>query len=252
MTSLPISLPDGFIPSIQEGDQVAVGQVIAVKKINEEEIINIPQALSISRSAIGKVLKKNPGDRVIEGDIIALKKNLFGTKSIILRSRVSGTVLRYERDTGNLVIKPDSSASAEVENIISPVEGKAILCNNNEIVINTDKNTVIGNKSVGGEGEGELFRLEANDAYHLDARTIGKIVIGGSFTREMLLKGIGIGVIGIVGTEIKDQDIAHIIEKNFQTPIIEIIEQDMVKLTEWTGKKVFLDAQSKSIIFLHI
>lgn len=251
MTSLPIQLPQGFIPSITQDDQVIVGQTIASKKGSDEEIINIPQALSIKRSSVKKVLKKSPGEQVTAGDIIALKKSLFGTKSILLKSRVSGIVTRYERDSGNLVIKTSSSTQSEVENLISPVDGKVILCNNREIVLDIDKNALIGSKATGGKGEGEVFRLEADDPYHLDARTIGKIVLGGKFEREMLLKGIGIGVAGLIGTEIQDEDIAHISEKNFQTPIIEITEQDLGKLIEWAGKKVFLDAKNKSIIFLH-
>ena len=251
MTSLPISLPDGFIPSIQVGDQVAIGQIIATKQVRIEEIINIPRQLSLKRSQVKKVLKKIPGEEVMEGDIIAVKKSFFGTKNIILRSRVSGTVTRYERDSGNLVIKTGSSAPTDVENIISPVDGKAVLCNNREIVIDTDKNTITGNKAVGGKGEGVICKLETDDPYHLDSRTIGKIVLGGKFTREMLLKGIGIGVEGLVGTQINDEDLAHISEKNFQTPILEVTEQNLEKLIEWSGKKAFLDAQAKTIIFLH-
>ncbi|HSW48074.1 MAG TPA: hypothetical protein VLG67_03235 [Candidatus Saccharimonadales bacterium] len=251
MTSLPIPLPDGFSPTIQQDDQVTVGQIIAVKKASMDEEINIPKVLSIKLSKVKNVLKKSPGEAVDKGDIIAVKNNFLGTSSKILRSSVSGTVIRYERDSGNLVIKTSFASSSNLENIISPVEGRVILCNNNEIVINTDKNALIGNKSVGAEGTAELFVLEVSDAYHLDVRTIGKIVLGEKFTREMLLKGIGIGVAGIVGVEIEDEDLVHIAEKNFQTPIIEIAHQDLEKLSTWAGKRIFLDAGSKSIIFLH-
>lgn len=252
MISLPISLPTGFNPNIQEGDQVIVGQVIAIKEITDEEVINIPRVLAISRSKVKDVVKKNPGERVEKGEVIALKKSLFGTKSIVLRSRVAGTVVRYERNSGNLVIKSDLLPASDIKNLISPVEGQVILCNNNEILINTDKHVVIGTKSVGGKGEGEIIQLEKDDTYYLDARSIGKIVIGESFTREMLLKGIGIGVAGMVGTGIKDEDIEHILDKNFQTPILEVSQENLGKLIEWKTKKVYLDALSKSIIFLHL
>ena len=119
MTSLPISLHDGFTPSVQTGDFIIVGQVIASKTGSDEEIINIPQQLSISRSSAKKVIKKNPGDKVEKGEIIARKKSLLGTKSITLRSAVSGTVTRYERDSGSLVIKTGLTTSSEPENIIS-------------------------------------------------------------------------------------------------------------------------------------
>jgi len=251
MTSLPISLPDGFSPSTKVGDQVAVGQIIATKKESSDEIINIPQILKIKRSQVKNSLKKSPGEHVNEGDIIAIKNSLFGA-NVVLRSRVAGTVTRYERNSGNLIIKTGSSIHTDIENVISPVEGKVSMCNNSEIVISTDKNVIVGHKSVGDKAEGEVFRLEADDLYYLDVRTIGKVVIGDKFSREMLLKGIGIGVTGMIGTEIKDEDIDHITEKKFDTPILEVDLQNLEKLTEWVGKKVFVDAKSKSIIFLQI
>lgn len=251
MTTLPIQLPNGFVPCVGVGDQITVGQVIAIKKTREEEIINIPKQLAIRLSQVKNVLKKIPGEGVSIGDILAVKKSFFRTKSIILRSRVSGTVTRYERDSGNLVIKTNSDTPPDIKNLISPVEGKVSICNNREIVIETDKNAIIGTKASGGKVTGDLYQLEADDPYHMDARTIGKIVIGGILTREMLLKGIGIGVAGLIGVQIEDDDIAHIEEKNFQTPIIQITKDDKNRLMEWKGKKVFLDAEAKSIIFLH-
>ncbi len=252
MTSLPISLPDGFSPSIKAGDQVTSGQIIATRILNNDEIINIPKLLGIKRSHVKNVLKKSPGDLVKQGDIIAQKKSLLGTKSVALRSRVSGTILRYERDSGNLVIKTGASVNSDKENVISPVDGKAVLCNNNEIVLETNKEGIIGSKSVGGKGEGEVLVLLADDPYYLNTQTIGKIVVGESLTQEMLLKAIGIGVMGMIGTKVNDEDIELIQEKKFDMPILEITKESREQLIEWSGKKVFLDAESKSIVFLQL
>src|SRR5216683_6260405 len=107
MTSLPIELPVGFIPLVVTGDTVTAGQVIAKKDAPKDEVVNIIQGLKVSRSHARKVLKKNPGDRIIPGDIIAVKKSLFGKVLATVTSQISGIIIRYERDTGNLVVRTD-------------------------------------------------------------------------------------------------------------------------------------------------
>jgi len=249
MVSLPISLQDGFIPSIKNGDQVVVGQVIASKTDSDEEKINVPKELAIARNKVKKVLKKSPGDEVKEGDIIAQKKSFLG-QTVTLRSRVSGTVTRYERDSGNLVIK--TGVSSEPDNLISPVDGIVSLCDNKQIVIDTEKNVLIAEKVVGEKGQGEILLLKTDDPYHLNTQAIGKIVVGGNLTREMLLKGIGIGVIGLIGSKISDEDLDYLTEKKFKTPVLRIDELSLKKIIEWEGKKAFIDPESYSVIFLSL
>ena len=249
MTALPINLPDGFSSSVKVGDKVTVGQTIASQSTFDEEIINIPKELSIKKSLVKKFLKKSPGEGIKVGDLIAEKKSLFGS-GIRITSSVEGTVARYERDTGDLVIK--KSKKSVFSNIISPVDGIVAICNNNQIVINADKNVLIGNNAAGVNGQGVVFILKKDDPYFLDSSTIGKIVVGESFTREMLLKGIGIGVLGIVGENINDIDIDYLNEKKFKIPVIKLDNKNLKTIIEWNAKKVFLNPELKSIIFLSL
>lgn len=250
MTALPINLPDGFTSKVNVDDNVSIGQIVASRESVSEQLINIPKELSVKRSQVKKVIQKIPGEAVSKGDIIAIKKNFFGTKSTVLRSSLSGTVVRYERDSGNLVIK--TSLGTTGENIISPVEGRVSLCNNTTITIDTDKSVLVGEDGTGGVGQGEVIVLKEDQPFFLDSHSIGKIVIGKNFTREMLLKGIGIGVAGMVGGEIEKDDIEYLSKKKFDTPIIKLGEEDMRKIAEWRDKKVYMDGETKSIIFLHL
>lgn len=250
MTSLPISLPDGFITSVNVGDQVTVGQEIASNKGPTDEIINIPKALGVNRNQAKKIIRKIPGDLVNIGDVIAEKKSLFGTQRVVLRSKIAGTVTRFERDSGNLVIK--TSLTSSTKDIISPVDGIIAMCDNREIVINTDTNVVIGEMAQGSKVTGEIHVLQSDDSYHLNANAIDKIAVSKNFTREMISKGVGIGVSGIIGVGIEDRDIEHLIEKNFQITIIKIKEQDYNSINQWNGKKVFMNPDTKSIIFLQL
>lgn len=248
MTSLPISIPEGFLSSLKTGDRVSVGQVIASKQEPSDEIINIPKAFNVSRKQAKKLVKKIPGEAVAKGDILALKDSFFGTNKIALKSKVAGTVTRFERDSGNLVIK--TSSNLATKDIISPVDGTVAMCNNREIIVNTDKNVVIGVAGNGDKVSGEVYVLLEDDPYHLSAKAIGKIVVSKNFTREMILKGVGIGVAGIIGVGIDDKDIDHLIEKNFQTPLIKVSEQNFEIIKKWSGKNVFMNPETESIIFL--
>ncbi len=250
MTSLPILLPEGFVTSVNVGDQITIGQIIASNKGPTDEIINIPQALKVNRKQAKKAIRKIPGEFVNIGDIIASKKSLFGTKTLLLRSKVAGTVIRFERDSGNLVIKTSSLSSTK--DIISPVDGIIQICDNREIIIDTNSDVVIGERAQGGKVTGEIYVLQADDPYHLDADAIGKIAVSKNITREMISKGIGIGTAGIIGVGIHDEDIDYLIEKNFQIPIVKIKDQDFEAIKNWSGKKVFMNPETKSIIFLHL
>jgi len=252
MTSLPVLLPDGFSSLVSIGDTVTVGQTIAHKEEKEEEIINISTELSIPLGKVKNVLKKKPGDPVAIGEVIAVKKSFFGFDQDSLVSKVDGIISRYERNTGNLAIR--TSGRAVSKKIISPVDGTVSLCDNNTIVIDTAKDVVAGTKAIGKSVTGDVFLLEdtANVLYHLDRRAIGKIVVGGNLTREVLTKAIGIGAIGIVGTNISDQDLEHISQKHQQIPVLEIDTHAKEVIATWKDKKIFLDSQSKTIIFLHV
>lgn len=252
MTSLPVLLPDGFHSIVAIGDTVTVGQVIARNEEKEEEIINIATELGVPLKKVKNVLKKQPGDPVSLGEVIAVKKSFFGFDQDSLVSKVDGIISRYERNTGNLAIR--TSGRSVTKNLISPVDGSIALCDNERIVITTDKDVVAGTKSIGKSVTGEVFLLEdtANVLYHLDRRAIGKIVVAGNLTREILSKAIGIGAIGIVGTNISDQDLEYIAQKHQHVPILEIETHAKEVIQTWKNKKIFLDSQSKTIIFLHV
>jgi hypothetical protein len=249
MTSLPIIFPTGYIATVNVGDMVNAGQTIASDTRSSEEKINILKALKISRNQVKKVLKKVPGEGVNKGDIIAIKKSLFGTNHTTLRSKISGTVLRYERDSGNLVIKSDSENSA-TNDVISPVDGIITLCDNRQVVIDTKGDVFIGEQAVGDKGQGEILILPDDNPFYLNSKAIGKIVLGISFTREMLLKGIGIGVNGIIAVNLDIEDLNHLTEKHFPTPVIRIDENKHKQIRQWSGGKVSVNAQTKSIILL--
>jgi len=281
--SLPVSLPEGFVALVKEGDSVTKGQVIA-EKSPEEEVINIPQQLHIPLDKVKNVLKKNPGDEVNVGDEIAVKNGFWGGDTAII-SNVNGVVDRYERMTGNLVIKKAAEDSENAKNVISPVAGVVGLCNNDTIVVETAASTsdvaeekieepaasvredfselkevsrsIQGVKGVGGSAEGEVFVLEESFSeqeqdliYALDRRTIDTIVVGDKFTKEMFVKGSSIGVAGFAGTNIDQEDFEYLENKKMSLPVVEVDEDSLKQLVAWKGKTVRIEGEEKVIKLL--
>lgn len=257
MTRISFPLSDGFVPVVAKGTDVSAGSLLAHNLAPVEHAINIPEALGIDLHKVKNVLVVNLGDTVTQGDIIAEKKNFFGKRQAAVVSSVAGTILKYERDTGNLVIRTDTKIDSN--ELISPVAGKVDLCNNKEIVIATE-NAVAGLEvSSGTQSEGELFLLAesfqdntiTNVLYYLDNRAIGKVVLGGALSRDLLVKGHGIGVAGFVGTGIGEEDINYLNEKNISLPVIVVNEEGLGKLKKQEGKKVKVDAKNRVVIFLN-
>lgn len=256
MPTLPFELPDGYTPLVKEGDEVEAGQILAQSSGNVEETVNIPEHLGVSLKKAGKYIQVNPGDTIEEGDVIAVKKNFFGKIQEEIVSEINGTIIKYERDTGNLIVRNDDVV--DEGDIISPVDGVVQLCNNKEIVIRTDK-AFGGSRVVSGtKSEGEIFVLEesflengtSNMLFYLDSRAVGKIVLGTSFSREVLIKGVGIGVKGFLAKTLLDQDIEYLREKNITMPVMEIDSESVASLRQKNGHKVIVDAQTRTVIFL--
>lgn len=256
MISLPVLLPLGFSPVVSEGSPVTLGQLIAHKTMSEHRI-NIPKHLSIPLMKVKHVLKKVPGDDVDVDEVIAIKKGFLGLDKAVIRSRVQGKVIRYERDTGDLVIQ--TLASGLVQQVVSPVDGVVTLCNNEKIVIQTEKQVALGTKGSGPKITGEVFVLDESFApegrelfYHLDSRAKGKIVVSAYLTRDVMTKGISIGITGLISAQIADADIEHIAQKNNHIPILAVDSDTIEQLVQWKGKQIALDGKTKSIIFLHV
>ncbi len=249
MNVLPILLPAGFTPVVSLNDIVSAGQAIATQSAPTEILINIPEKLGVSLSRAKRTLQKSPGDTVEDGDILAQKKRLFGFAKDVVRSKITATIVRYERHTGNLVMQ--ASYHSLTEKIISPVAGTVAICNNKKIVITTDKHVLVGNASSGGVTTGELFVLHnTNVLFNLDSRAIDKVILGTEFTREILVKARSIGVRGVIGTNISELDFAHFIERHIEIPIIQVDEVAKSQIEKWQGKDVSVNGESKLVMLV--
>lgn len=263
MTALPVFLSYGCVPRVKNTEAVKAGQLIAQKILYKECAINIADEFNEPFEKARKYIRKKPGDNVKIGDTLAAKRNFFGFGERKVVSRVEGTISRYARDNGNLFIQ--LATGSYTSDIVSPVDGIVSLCNNDKIVIETDKDVFPGRKGAGGNGQGEVFILDgafpengADSAgsdislyYALDSRAVGKIIVGRNFQRDLLIKSIGMGAVGIVGTEIDDSDLEYISGRHMHVPLIEVDNDTIEKIIQWKGKKIYLNSLEKLLILLH-
>lgn len=266
MTSLPISLPDGFSLQIKEGEKISVGQVLATRTRENKVTVELAELLDVSGRKAKRLLKKRPGDIVLPGDILAMKKQFLSRK--LVKSNVGGIISDYDRSTGTLTIlqqdvtvKRDNTDGeimkndASTESIKSPIDGTVAMCNNEQIVIETDKDVVPADDAIGSTAQGELLLFTIDDkdvmAHELDVSIIGKVLYGGRFSREVLLKAIGMEAAGILGHYISTEDLAYITKRNIQTPVL-VINPDFGKtIISWKGKTVYVSGNTKSILLLN-
>ena len=271
MTSLPVPLSPGYIPTVRIGDSVKAGDTLAERKEQHEVSIDIPKTFGIPIKHTARTLRKNPGDRVRKGEVVASRTKTFGMVEDVIVSEIDGTVHRYERDRGQLIILPDAqferTESKGGQAIFSPIDGVVELCDNDlsngrggTIILQTDKDIIPGVAGAGGEMTGEIHTIQEShydpegkvQLHFLDSRVIGKIVLGGTFARDSLVKAIGMGAAGVIGYEIRDEDLSHIAARHVRAPVVTVGKNDYLRLLQWHGKSVFVQGEAKTILLLHI
>lgn len=253
MVLLPFQLDSGFTSNVKKGDLVKVGDILAERNNTDNNIIPLATIFGVKPHTAGKFLKVRPGDSVNIGDILAVRKGVFKEDKIF--SEVTGTVIAYDRSSGELMLHPTISGKKH-EEIRSPIDGIVAVCNNDQIVIETEKDVAVGGKGSGTHAEGVLFQpdktIGPNALYALDTHVEGKILILLESDRDILLKAIGMDVGGILAGEVSDSDLSYLSSRNIPTPVIQLPETELKKVVKWVGKKVYIDAVGKTVLLLHV
>ncbi len=250
MTLLPVLLPEGYVLKVSANDKLTVGTVIAEKKGSSmEKIIHISRFFNLSPKDISKVLKKNLGDGILKGDVIAEKKGNLGVGVKKIISEFSGTIIKIDEGSGDLTIREAGEEESQ-ETIISPVDGTVDFCNNEKIVIKTDKDAILAQDGLGKEKEGELLYLKDSQEENLSKEIEEKIILVRTIDRVAVFKAIGLDASGIVTQDLENADFVDLSEKTIETPIMIVNDDDFKKLVKANGKKVYLGGKDKSIVIL--
>jgi hypothetical protein len=248
MTLLPVLLPEGYNAKVSVGNHITAGQVLAEGQEKAQEVI-VPlahQLKLVPQKAI-KSLKKNPGDSVTVGEVLAAKKSLLSTNEVI--SEFSGTVVRINEETGDVVIRVSGGAQ-DLKTINSPVDGTVDSLANGKVVLKTDKEAIMALDGVGGEAEGAIEYLPDSDETKLGASIKGKILLAKSIDKLYVFKTIGLEATGIVTEKLEGIGFVNLEEKQVKMPVLAVSEEDFGKLIKEKDKKLYLFGKNKSIIIL--
>lgn len=269
MASLPINIPTNFDILVKKGDRVHLGQVLArysssltdatTLQDTTECVVNIAREFNVPLSVVRKYLKKSPGEVLHKGDLLASKSSIFSLKKDNLISTVEGIILRFERDTGNLVIRIKSydnsnnvTITSNPQMIVSPLDGIVTVCNNDAVVIEGEDNIFQGTSGSVGKTQGVLstvhFKKGAEtQSSDLGAEDRGKILLVARIDREALAKAGALDIAGIIASNIDDSNIAYLHERNIILPVVVVSEDIAEKLAKFDRENVFVNADARII-----
>ncbi len=255
MVSLPISLPKEATIFVKEGDAVKKGQLIAKVEASAEHVIHLAQVLHVSPHKVEDLLLREPGDSLEKGDVIAARKKSFGFSKIKLLSNISGMITRFDRETGDLTVGGEIGDEKE---IICPIDGVVQMCNNDQIVIDTNEIVVQGIGGFGKSVQGKIYVLPSvvtpadsqQLMIQLNSSITNKVIMARSLHRDALIKAIGLESLGIIATTILPEDIEYLIQRNMLIPIVLVGEDQVEKLSKKSGKNVYLVGSTNTILFL--
>lgn len=251
MTLLPIPIPQGFKISVKDSQKVSVGDTIAAKEdYSSDLVINVYSDLDIEPKNTFHALVKKPGDRINVGDLIAKKGGMLGSREI--HSKVAGTIVKFDDSDGTLTIRTQGALDEDSEiKITSPVDGTIQSCDNDKVVINSDKEAILAEAASGENafGEFEVFDQDEVEAKDLDALVGGKVLIAKSFNREAIAKAMGLRAIALIAQEVRDIDFENLKEKMIKVPVLKVSPESFKQITR-KGGKIIADAKNLVIIKL--
>jgi hypothetical protein len=195
---------------VKVGDRIKPDDVVARTELPGNIVpINVANKLGIPPEDIEMVMLKKVGDKIEEGELIALSKTLFIFKNPC-HATITGTLESISTITGQVLqrglpspVEVKAYLDGEVTQVF-PEEGVEVQCM---------ASFVQGIFGIGGERNGAIKIGVSDNTGVLDEDSIdesmaGKIVIGGSLvTAGALTKANKVGVRGIVVGGFDDKDL---------------------------------------------
>lgn len=273
MSTLPVTIPEGFTIVVKKGDKVEKNDLLAkapegMAAPTPETIIDLTAVFNELPDTVRKYLLKGPGDRVEDGEIIASRGRSFGLKKDQVISHVSGTITRFDRGEGRLIISREDVLPPETESpdILSPLAGSIKVCNNDSIVIQPDSDEEVpletpkpvkikaDSKGIGGRVTGSVMTLAPSGSddiitsIQITRDTIGKILLLPDIEKDAVAKASAIGVAGIIGTELSEDLFDYVKERKIDIPLVSVDQAEGKKLVK-SKKAVTINGSDHSIVY---
>lgn len=200
---------------VQAGDRVHAKDIIArTTQPGNIYPVNLANQLGISAGDVPVAMQHQVGDEITEGELLAISNGIFGLFRNSCNAPISGTIESMSNITGQVILR-GQSIPVEVDAFVDgtvveilPAEGASIESN---------AAFLQGIFGIGGEAYGPLRVVTSQPdedltPEHLSDDLRGAIIVGGSRIHgDTVQAAREIGVSGIIGGGIDDQDLRDIL-----------------------------------------
>lgn len=242
MNQITILLPSDSVPTVHVGDTLTFDTEIAhtTKKPIISQTIKVAQSLNFKPEKIFKHLKKNIGDKVHKGDIIATKDAVFATKKFIADSE--GILTSVNHHSGEIIIE-HTTDEEEKSVMLALLEGTVGSIEKDKILIKTSKTLTVPLMSEPRDRfGGAVVITDKTNAMQLSMPQVnGKVILALEVSDYILSKFEALGASHIVVTKQFTYSSAH-------TIILEN-EADLEAIIDFAPHGVYANATEKNITF---
>ena len=234
-TTVSISISEEAEILVKIGEEVSEGSLLAQKCNKRRETVSLCQIFKVPAEKIKKFIKKNEGDKVGLGEILAVKRSLFS--QLLVKSPMEGKIEEVNIYRGSVTIACDQ----EKRKVASPVSGKVKEIGKDKIVIEFSGRIFEGKKGEGKAKAGLLSFLSQGslDSLNLSGEIRGKIILGEAISKTGLAKAEALDVSGLVlGEE----------PPALSLPFLIFEKETLRRLAEFSGNMVILDGDDKRLI----
>lgn len=247
-------MPAGSTPRVLEGQIVKATDTLAVAEVaSEHRVVDVADVLNVEPDDAKTYIEKSPGDRVLEGDVLASKRGFLGFGQKTVESPVDGRILRIEE--GKILLEGER-IRLEVE---ATVPGRvASIVPDSHIVVETSGTAIQLAWGQGGLSWGalkvmdEIPSLETQpDRFNIDHRG-ALIVIGSPLTEDFLQAASDIRVKGVLAASVSASLLPMIEELDYPVGVTQgfgkySMSQSVLDLLhQHNGQEAVLDAGDPS------
>ncbi len=208
---------------VSQGDEVTSDTVVARTHLpGNVQLINVASRLGLPAEDLPTVMKKNEGDSIEKGEVIAETQGFFGLFKSKVLAPCDGSIENISTVTGQVILR-EPPTPIEVD---AYIDGEVVQVFENEGVAVQAVGTFIqGIFGVGGERTGEIVVAverpdEPLEASHIQDSMKGKVIVGGSHVAwEGLKRAMDVGASGVVVGGFDDPDLKRLLGKDLGVAI---------------------------------
>lgn len=196
---------------VKTGERVEPSTIVATgERADRPIVVNIARELDVAPGSSEERLIKQPGQPLEAGEIIAKRRR--GLRTHAVRSPIAGTLIRFDAQLGNALIRPATTRielPAQVAGVIEEVEQGW------GVTIRTFGSRFFGVVGVGEDTFGVLKMIPGDNQRPLgpeqiDSRSARAILaIGGAVSAAALTKAVQAGIRGIIAGSIDEPELTN-------------------------------------------